>query len=308
MAMHTKITWSESISDAATENHWFDFAQIFSKFNRKQYHQVDSKGNPQIYLLKITQASHTGADQGDVKTVISTAPNSYVTKQAVKAWHKARVAMYAKAGLTMKSLSPYTRNLRMKLETAAPTDGTTASELTSGAPELSVIVQGAQFDEANTGALTGDDMVDTYTLHLLDDHVTQQTAETTKYTSVGVNQSWLDARRKPYTIADGSEETGVLATTIQHGENPLFEVRALSGIAEEIVGVAQDEQIQEPPWTDATQAGLVSQAILYTANNSTQEVILEVPCGLLKASITDLRSTNAVDVDWNIELLDIYDM
>jgi hypothetical protein len=307
MAMHTKITWSEVISDASTESHYFDFAQIFSKFNRKQYHQVDSKGNAQMYLLKITQASHTGADQGDVKTVLSTAPNSYVTKQAVKAWHKARVAMYDRIGVSMKSLSPYTRNLRMELDTSAPSGGTDAAELTSNTPELSTMVQAAQFDESETGALTGDDMVDSYTLHLLDDHVTSATSPTTKYTSVGVNKAWLDARRQPLQDNDPVSTEQEL-TAVQHETNPLFEIRALSGIAEEIGEAAQDEQNHMPPWTNDTQYGLVSSAILYTANNSTQEVIIEVPCGLLKASITDLRSTNNVDVDWNIELLDIYDM
>ena len=231
-----------------------------------------------------------------------------MTKQGVKAWHKARVAMFDKAGIKMKTLSPYTRNLLMELDTSAPTGGTTAAELVSGIPELSTLVNAGQYDEANTGAVTGDDLVDTYTLHLLDDHVVTQTAETTKYTSVGVNQAWLDARRKPYRINDTSLETGVSATTVQHGENPLFEARALSGIAEEIVGVAQDEQHQMPPWADGDQTGLVTAAAMYTANNSTQEVIVEVPCGLMKANFTDLRSTNAVNVVWNIELLDIYDM
>ena len=308
MVMQTKIVWNESIADGATESHWFDFAQIFSKFNRRQYHQVDGKGNAQVYLVKITQATYTGADQGDVRSSLFTAPNTYVTKQAVKAWHKARVAMFDKAGIKMKTLSPYTRNLRMKLETGAPDNGTTASELVSGTPELSTMVNSGQFDEENTGAVTGDDLVDLYTLHLLDNHVVTQTAETTKYTSVGVNQSWLDARRKPYLVTDAGLETGVSATTVQHGENPLFEARALSGIAEEIIGVAQDEQVQQPPWADSDQTGLVTAAAMYTANNSTQEVILEVPCGLMKANIQDLRSTNAVNLVWNIELLDIYDM
>ena len=308
MTMQTKIIWEEVLTDSSTESHYFDFPQIFSKFNRKQYHQVDSKGNAQVYLLKITQASYTGSDQGDVRTTLSTAPNTYVTKQAVKAWHQARVAMFDKAGIKMKTLSPYTRNLRMELDTDAPATGNSSAELRTGSPELSTMVNAGQFDEANTGAVTGDDLVDTYTLHLLDDHVVTQTAETTKYTSVGVNQSWLDARRKPYQVADGSQESGVLDTTIQHGENPLFEARALSGIAEEIVAVAQDEQVQPPPWTDATQTGLVNIAAMYSANNSTQEVIIEVPCGLMKASITDLRGSPAANVIWNIELLDIYDM
>ena len=317
MVMHTKISWGETITDEATEGHYFDLAQVFSHYNRKQYHQVDGKGNAQTYLVKITQSSHSGADQGDVRSILSTAPNTYVTKQAVKAWHKARVAMYSRIGVKMKSLSPYTRNLRMAMVNSVisgteadslPSSGTTNGELTSGVPELSTIVQAGQFDEANTGSLTGDDMVDTYTLTLLGDHVTQQTAETTKYTTVGVNQAWLDSRRTPYTLSDASVETGMSATSIQHGENPLFEVRAFSGIAEEVAAVAQDEQIQEPPWENATQTGLVDCAVMYTANNSTQEVILEVPCGLMFASIKDLRSTNAVTVNWTIELLDIYDM
>ncbi len=308
MAMHTKIVWNETITDQATETKYFDFADIFSKFNRKQYHQVDSKGNAQVYLIKITQASYTGADQGDVKTALFTAPNTYVTKQAVKAWHKARVAMFGKAGIGMKTLSPYTRNLRMELDASADPGGTTDSDLANKNGELSTMVNSGQFDESNTGAVTGDDLVDSYTLTLLGDHVTSQTAETTKYTSVGVNQSWLDTRRKPYAVAEGSLEAGVSATTVQHETNPLFEARALSGIAEEIVEVAQDEQSQPPPWVDSDQTGLVGVAGLYTANNSTQEVIVEVPCGLMKATIQDLRSSNNVEVVWNIELLDIYDM
>lgn len=308
MAMHTKIVWDETITDAQTETHYFDFANIFSKFNRKQYHQVDSKGNPQIYLLKITQSSYTGADQGDVRSNLFTAPNSYVTKQAVRAWHKARVAMFAKAGIKMKTLSPYMRNLRMELDVSAPSGGTTAASLSAGGSELSTLVNAGQFDESNTGAVTGDDLVDSYTLTLLGDHVTSQTAETTKYTTVGVNQSWLDTRRKPYAVADGSIESGVDATTVQHETNPLFEARALSGIAEEIVEVAQDSQSMPPPWIDSDQTGLVAQAGIYSANNSNQEVIIEVPCGLMKATIQDLRSTNNVSLTWNIELLDIYDM
>ena len=47
---------------------------------------------------------------------------------------------------------------------------------------------------------------------------------------------------------------------------------------------------------------------MYTANNSTQEVIVEVPLGLMKATIEDLRSTNNPNLIWNIELLDVYDM
>ena len=140
-------------------------------YSKKQYHQVDSKGNAQVYLLKITQASYSGSDQGDVRSTLSTAPNTYVTKQAVKAWHKARTAMFSKAGIKMKTLSPYMRNLRMELDASAPAGGTTPADLSAGQSELSTLVNAGQFDESNTGAVTGDDLVDSYTLTLLGDHV-----------------------------------------------------------------------------------------------------------------------------------------
>ncbi len=170
--MHTKIVWKETISDNTEETHYFDFPNIFSKFGRKQFHQVDSKGNAQVYLIKITQASFTVLIKVMWKQIFSLLPNNYVTKQGVKAWHQARVAMFAKAGIKMKTLSPYMRNLRMELIDGAPATGTTPSDLRAGQSELSTIVNMGQFDESNTGAVTGDDLVDSYTLTLLGDHIT----------------------------------------------------------------------------------------------------------------------------------------
>ena len=308
MAEQTRVLWDEEISDASTENHWFDFAQIFSRLNRKQYHQVDSKGNAQVYLLRIRQQSNNATDNSEIRTKLETAPNNYVTKQAVKAWHRARVKMLERQGVSLKSLSPYTRNLRVRLDTSAPTGGTSNAELTVGTPELSSFVVESQLDSDVSTALTSASMVDDYTLTVLSDHVTESTDPTTKYTTVGMNKAWLDARRKPYTVPDGTLETGVGATAIRHEENPLYEIMSGSSIAEELSEVIQDEQIQEPPWYDGDHIAHMIQGNLYSALNSPQETIIEVPLGLLKASITDLRSSNNTNVYWEVELLDIYDM
>lgn len=308
MAEQTRVHWDELISDTSTENHWFDFAAIFSKLNRKQYHQVDSKGNAQVYLLRIRQQSNNATDNSEIRTTLTTAPNNYVTKQAVKSWHRARIKMLERQGISLKSLSPYTRNLRVQLDTSAPSTGTSDGGLTSGIPELSTFVVESQLDSDVSSALTSQSMVDSYTLTVLDDHVVESTDPTRKYTTVGMNKAWLDARRKPYTISDGSLETGMAATAIQHETNPLYEVMSGSGIAEELSEVVQDEQIQEPPWDDGDHIAHMTQGNLYSALNSPQETIIEVPLGLLKANITDLRQTNNTTVYWEIELIDIYDM
>ena len=305
--MHTKITWIEPISgDGASDTHYFDFAQIFSKFNRKQLNQVDGKGNAQCYLIKIRQNSVSGSDSAEIHSKLYTAPNNYVTKQAVKRWHQARVDMFAKHGVKMKTLSPYARNLRVAYDVSAPVNGTTDSDLYAGVPERSTFVQSAQFDEANSTALTNQSMVDAYNLTLLGPSVTTGTSPTIKYSTVGVNASWLLSRRKPYTVPDSSAEAGQTAKTIS--SNPLLEIQAASGVATAVITEAKDEQVQEPPWDDSDHSAEMQVANLYSAINTFQETIIEVPLGLMKAISTDLRSSNVPTMVWDIELLDVYDM
>ena len=114
--MHTRLTWKEQIPDENTETHEFNWARHFSKINRKHMDQVDSKGNALVYRVAIKQSA-SGADQSDITSVINTASNTYVTARAVKAWHRARVKMLQRDGISMKQLGKYDRTLKFPLTT-----------------------------------------------------------------------------------------------------------------------------------------------------------------------------------------------
>jgi hypothetical protein len=280
-----------------------------SKINRKQYHQVDAKGNAQVYLVRIRQYSYTASDNSEVGTTVLTAPNNYVTKSAVKAWHRARIKMLERQGISLKQLSPYNRHLHVGWDSEAISGTAVAAqaELYQNDVDDSQFAVEAQLDEDDTTALTSALMVDNYTLTLMGDHVTTHSSgEPTKYSTVGVNKAWLDARRVPVSVND---ESSTDVETIDHETNPLYEIMAGSSIAEEISEIVQEDQIAKPPWSNVDHDRPMAQAYMFTATNSgVSECIVEAPLGLIQLNCQDLRSTNDVTARFTFEVLDIYDM
>lgn len=306
MAEQNRIIWSEVIATGQTEAIYFDLARAMSKLNRKQYVQVDGQGNAQCYLVRIKQNTFKDSATGssEIQSSLTTAPNNYVTKAAVKAWHRARVRMLQRQGVSLKQLSPYTRHLRVAFD-GSDSDET---ELYSGLVEDTKFAVEAQMDSDVATALRATDMVDQYTLTLLGDHVIESQDPTTKYTTVGVNKSWLDARRQPMTTGDSTAEASAELDHLQiaHEENPLYEILSGSSIAEEVSEIVEDEQLMEPPWSNGTHYAPMSQGYLYSSHNAQDEIVIEVPLGLLKANVSDKRDGGTVS--WTIEVLDIYDM
>lgn len=280
--------------------------RAMSKLNRKQYHQVDAKGNAQVYLIRITQTSTNAVDNSECRTFIRTAPNNYVTKAAVKAWHRARIEMLERQGISLKQLSPYTRHLRMGW-VAGESSTNLLGSLYSGTIENSDFAVEAQLDESDGTALTSAMLVDTYQLSLLGDHQTTNSAgEPTKYSKVGCNKAWLDARRQPVRTQT-ADETSAEGETIDHETNPLYEILAGSSIAEEVSEIVQADQLKQPPWVNDHHYDHMTSGVLFTAVNSgTAECIVEAPLGMLEITINELRS--GCDATLTFEVLDIYDM
>lgn len=306
------FTHTKTISDGATTEYLVDAARLMSAGNRKQYVQVDQKGNAQTYLIRIRQRSYTGSDNAELRTTIKTAPNNYVTKAAVKAWHRARVKMLGRQGFSLKQLSPYARHLRVGWSSTgtAPTV-LDASMYSGGIPEDTEFVVASQLDGDDTGALTSAKMVDTYTLTLLGDHETSNAAgDPTQYTTVGVNKAWLDARRQPMDTtndATAESESSLDYQQIAHETNPLYEVLSGDNTAEELSEVVEDDQLVAPPWSNDDHWAEMAQGSLYSAVNSgMSECIFEAPLGLFVLDPDEIRS--GATATWEIEVLDIYDM
>ena len=87
----------------------YNLPKLMSSANRKTYDNVDNQGNAQLYTIGMRVWGT------NTEVLAGTAPNTYVTRRAVKAWHDARVKMYKRAGISMKSLG-YGRTLRPYLD------------------------------------------------------------------------------------------------------------------------------------------------------------------------------------------------
>ena len=185
----TKFLFSNNLGDGTTtrqsETHVFNMPKLMGSVNRTAMHNVDSQGNAQMYTIGV-KLFGTKAD-----ALVSAAPDAYYVRRAIKAWHDARVAMYKRAGISMKSLR-YGRNLRPYLDVNHE-NGTTVeidSEATSGTDALSITPAysgdawtysraAVAVSPENTagGTPQARDFVDTYSFTILGDSVTEDTTE-----------------------------------------------------------------------------------------------------------------------------------
>lgn len=310
--MQTRSFWSETIDESSntTETKYLNFALHFSRLNRRYLPQVDEKGNALNYIVAIKQRSRPAAASSNAHQVISTmntANNGYVTKAAIKAWHRARVKMLRREGFSLKDLGPYHRSLRFALNTSS---GGGDAFSTGGEYSATRIAVETAMDSANASdTLEADNIIDDYTLTLCDDTVATGSAEggETKYTTVGIIASWLDSRRSTSDFINAD-------VSIDHEANPLYNLLSGSMASEEVLEIVADHQQEEPPYgADTVWDDLFSQASLSTTIQSGwDQTIVSCPAGLMQMVIQSLNSDGNTDtdviVDYSFELLDIVPM
>ena len=96
MQLVHRITESSAASGAR-----INMAHVLSSMNRKMIPPVNNKGVPQLFHFKVEVRSASAQ-----LTTLKTASNSYVTKQAVKAWYRVWRKSLRDAGVTLKDLGP----------------------------------------------------------------------------------------------------------------------------------------------------------------------------------------------------------
>lgn len=315
MPMQRRILFSELIDedqsasgsvDGTSEYYHFNWARIFSGVNRRHLPQVDEKGNCLNYIVAIKQTSPADIGSSQFTSVIETANQGYVTKAAVKAWFRARNKMLRRDGISLKSLGPYSRNLRFQLEAGTEYE---PSELVHGEWTDTKFAVEAPLDDGNTSAeIDAEDLVDTYSLTLTGASA-KETAEEgeTKYTTVGIIDSWVAARREKADFI--SSDTG-----IDHETNPLYNILSGSMASEEVLEIVDDSQQEEPPYATGAShwRGLFDGGRMDSATHMPDSVIVTCPAGLMKATFTSQDSdgntaTNST-VAWDVELLDVVPM
>jgi len=320
--VHTKFYGAEYLDANEGLIRTYNGPKLMSSANRKGYHNVDNRGNAQLYTFGIRLYGN------DVQCLVGTAPNTYVTRRAVKAWHDARALMYRRAGISMKSLG-YGRNLRpyldvnhengttTEIDTETDTVGTDASginpgytgdEWTYSRAAVAVPVQ----DSHTAEQLYTGDIVDTYSFTLCDASVIESvtpdspdggsaSTDQDSFVSVGMLKEWLGSFKKQATPSAGSvpidDDNALLQLISQQGADK-----------EEVLELAADAQQEIRPWDlgGATHYSTTAQAYLLANTGESSYQVFQAPCGLF--NLIFANGATAQGARFDLEVLDIQDM
>ena len=322
MVMHTKYHGAEYLDADEGLTRVYNLPKLMSSANRKEFKNVDNNGNAQLYTIGMRLYGT------DLQAVAGTAPNTYVTRRAVKAWHDARVKMYKRAGISMKSLG-YGRSLRPYLDVNHENGTTTEidTEVDLVGTDASGIVPGFTGDEwtyskaaVSTPMEAGDgttnvtirDMTDTYSFTLCDASVTEDgTADSPdesgsqfdqdSYVSVGMLKEWLGSfgkrPTKSSTVLSLDDDNALLQLVSQQGADK-----------EEVLELAKSSQEEVRPWDlgGSTHYSTTVQGYFQAQTGESSYQVFQVPCGLM--SIVFANGATAQGARFDIDVLDIQDM
>ena len=297
--------------------HVFNGPKLMSSANRKEYRNIDNQGNAQLYTIGMRVF-------GTAHLTVTTAPNTYVTRRAVKAWHDARLKMYKRAGVSMKSLG-YGRSLRPYLDVNHE-NGTTVEidSESSGTLGITPAYTGDEwtysraavstpFEATVSATVNNMDLVDTYSFTLCDASITEDgTAESPdesgdntdqdSFVSVGMLKEWLGSFRKkrPASSAPAhqiDDDNALLQLISQQGADK-----------EEVLELAQSGQDEGRPWDlgGATHYSGTYAGVAHAVANESSYIVFQAPCGLF--NVQSYSEAAAQTVYTEFEVLDIRDM
>lgn len=262
----------------AVTNEVYNAAHVFSRMNRKMIAPVDSGGNAQAFGLNV-QVISSAANT----VTLSTASNSYVTKQAVKAWFRVWKKSMNDAGYSLKDLGPYGRVFKPRLEASETLLGGPGSH--TGEWNYTEIITTAPSNQTSD-QVESIDLVDSYTLSLCGDTTSESGgSETVKFTNVGMIDSWLGSRKK-YAGADNTDNSEVQEDLLFDADNPLLLARGRELTGTMLLNEIRDTQKDEPPYVDAEYKDPFVQAKIQTDANQTGVVDIVAPLGLVKVTTT----------------------
>ena len=266
----------------AVTNEIYNAAHVFSRMNRKMIAPVDSQGNAQAFALNVKVIS------GGPNTVtLKTASNSYVTKQAVKAWFRVWKKSLTDAGYSMKDLGPYGRVFKPRLEASETLLGGPSSH--TGEWNYTEMVVNAGVDhDAHSSSLEASDLADKYTLSLTGASVVDTSttgSETHQFSNVGMINSWLGSRKK-YAGADNTDSSEIQEDLVIDSDNPLILARGSEASSRMLLDEVRDTQKDEPPYVDGEFDDVFTQDVLQTDANQTGISDIVAPLGLVKVTTT----------------------
>jgi len=309
----TRLSYSEPV--VKVKAHYLNLTKDLSWLNSRGMEHTDREGNVIGYIVDLTIVTETEA-----AWLIGSAPNSWKMRNAFRKWHFARLEMFRNAGVTKSEMGKYGQTVRPFLEQgmvdysslSAPVEDNTLVPVgcTDIAREWSysdvVTSPGWQTTETGSGGLS---LVDAFKLTICDDNKTEATASggtTLKFSTAGMIHSYNIDRMEVVTPS-------ALETVI--GENnPLAALRSQTITAGEVTEVAEDQELEKPPY-DLSDSGDSTNSIIIDVMNTNAATLqvarvynLFVPAGILSiyhSGETTITPSILVDVKGSVLCKDV---
>lgn len=282
------------LAAGASKVYYGNAAHLLSMMNRKAFHQVSRDGHLKNYGIELQTFNMVNAS-----TAVYTAPLSYVTYNATRAWHFARKERFEDAGFKLGDLG-YGSRLRFALdETMSGLNQSTSSDMLKPSALDHSVADKGEWDWSDViitppiqgaGTVTDAELTDSFVLHLCGDHTLDVTNQF-RYTAVGMNQSWVENRRG-WAEPDAEE--------VVQPENPLAFARLSETSSYDITAEVSDEQKQSPPYSNVDDDDAKSvfatkflngQMESKFPNPTTNNDVIVAPGGVFQVTITNNDSS-----------------
>jgi len=326
----TNIIMAKNSQDKnTTVSYYLDTAAELSKLNRKNHKQVSDKGVPLMYDLEIeiTTPLFSNSNEPNLTGTVFTAPDHWVTRNAVRMAHFTREDLRKEAGVKKESIGRYAKNLRMNLNASMASIAYTSS--TSAGTETAKRIYAQNETPWNSGA--GNDIAggtwdytqlaqvdptdrsvgDVFTMSVCGQHSASAPGP---YTRIGVNFAYLQRRQ---TVQADATMTSGGDTVNVNTQSPFFRIPEQDESEDAYQTIAYDEQ-DNPPY-DRLISGSASDAADYAPivvdtfqlTSGTQDVArlrVQAPLGLVQLKLDSANSDSFSDVHFRIVCHGVYEM
>ena len=231
-----------------SDTNYYNIAKDLAKTNARNEEITDRQGNLYGYWCKVQTAS-----LANDSLFLSYVPNTWKVRNAFRKFHFAREHMFREAGVTKREMGKYGRTLRPYFSQDHLSNGDRPNFLFNTqtlATEAAVGGEWTYSTLASSPTLQEDDEVDTdfplvdeWSLTILDSNDASSSTQsgTSYWKSVGMVHS--------YNL-DRMEETpdATAVTSVVGLNNPLASLRTQTLTSGEIVDIAEDQQLEAPPY------------------------------------------------------------
>ncbi len=316
--------------DGSSVNFYLDTAAELSKLNRKNHHQVDEKGYAQVHDMTIEMWTPT-LNNSNVPFVtgdIFTAPDHWVTKNAVRMAHLTREDLRKEAGVVKGSIGRYAKNLRLNLDSNM--FGVTYNSTTPAAGSTRRLyaqnsdgndVDGGTWDYTQLTQVDPNDtdLADPFYMNVCGSHSATAPGP---YTYIGVNRGYIERRQT--VLEDATLTAGGSTDNVVTG-SPFFRVPEQDESEDAYQTIVYDEQ-DNPPYDRVLDVGAIDDSadvapiwidsfqLGQTGSLGYHKVRVQAPLGLVNIKLTPASIDDSggdpvkFDFKWKITCHGFYGM